>query len=156
MTPEKRKPPALDGEDLARVVAAEKRQRAETKKRGLPIEPVSVEALWLLQAGVCGCKARCAPLTPSARHGDPDAIVIGHQRPRSLQGGHTIANVRLQRADCNALVARQEKTDKARFDKFTVNKARPAKAKNPKQSIPKRKDAWNKEYRAKIKAEQAR
>jgi len=130
-------PTKLEGENLIRLVAAEKRQRAETKRRGLPIEPVSVEALWLLQTEVCGCSERCGPLNPDARHGEPDAIVIGHQYARSLQGGHTIQNVRLQRADCNHLMAGIEKTAKAKRDKFTPTRNRLVEAKATRRKPPK-------------------
>ena len=42
-------------EALARLKAAELRQRNETRKRGLTAVPVSVEGLLLIQKFLCGC-----------------------------------------------------------------------------------------------------
>lgn len=139
-----------------RLIGRERAQRAETKRRGLPVEVVDVEALWLLQKSRCGCSARCGPLNPFAEHGDPDAIVIGHQYARSLRGGHTINNVRLQRADCNQLEAAKEKTAKSKRDRFVPNFAKRQTPEQPKRKskFPKRHDPWGKEWKAKQKAAQ--
>ncbi|MEM6898425.1 MAG: hypothetical protein AAF583_01460 [Pseudomonadota bacterium] len=139
-----------------RLAGRERAQRAETKRRGLPVEVVDVEHLWGLQRSKCGCDARCGPLNPFAEHGDPDAIVIGHQYARSLRGGHTINNVRLQRADCNQLAASTEKTAKAKRDRFVPNFAKRESTEQPKSKskFPKRHDPWGKKWKAKQKAAQ--
>lgn len=103
----------LPESERKRLETRERSQRAETKKRGLPVERISVEALWLLQGAVCGCEARCAPLNPHAVHGDPDHTVIGHVNGRSFNGGHLIRTVFLQRAECNAREAARENTERA-------------------------------------------
>lgn len=96
-----------------RLIARERAQRAETKRLGLPVEPINVEALWLLQGARCGCEARCAPLNPFAVHGDPDHTVIGHVNGRKFNGGHLIRFVFLQLASCNGRDAARENTERA-------------------------------------------
>lgn len=104
---------SLPESERKRLAARERAQRSETKKRGLPVERISVEALWILQRSMCGCEARCAPLNPHAVHGDPDHTVIGHVNGRSFNGGHLIRTVFLQRAECNAREAARENTERA-------------------------------------------
>lgn len=92
-------------EAWARLEAAEARQRAETKRRGLPIQPISVRALWALQGGLCGCGCGL-PLDPEATWGDParpnpSFIVIAHRLSRGSKGGHVVGNVWLDRWACN-------------------------------------------------------
>lgn len=132
-------PMTLPASELARLKHREQAQRAETKRRGLPVEMISVEALWLLQRGVCGCKDRCGTLNPVAQHGDDDHIIIGHLHARSLGGGHTIHNVFLQRAGCNHTAAALEKSAKAKRTKHIPDKARRQnKSQGPKRKIPSR------------------
>ena len=112
-------------EALARLKDAEARQRNETKRKKLPAEFVSVEGLWLIQRGLCGClecaKGEAAKLNPEAVHGEPDHIVIMHLFPRGAKGGHTVANVRLGRADHNRASAHQEWSDIALGRRMAVN-----------------------------------
>ena len=125
----------LPQSELKRLRVREREQRRQTKERGLPVEFINTEALWLLQAGVCGCKERCGALNPNAMHGEPDHIVIGHIYPRSLQGGHTIHNVFLQRADCNAFSAQSWEAGSRRMrTKFTPDKTRGEKRKEAKRT----------------------
>ncbi len=125
----------LPQSELKRLRVRESAQRRETRERGLPHEPINVSALWELQNGVCGCEKRCGDLNPNAVHGEPDHIVIGHIHPRSLQGGHVIRNVFLQRADCNAYSAQTwESTSRRMRTKFTLDKAKSAKRKAAKRT----------------------
>lgn len=111
--------PALPDTERKRLEAREKAQRRETKLLSLPVEPISIEGLWLLQRGVCGCLERCGPLNPNATDGDPDAIVIGHIHARRFKGWHTAENVRLQRADCNRRYSGQENKAQGTANRLT-------------------------------------
>jgi len=96
-----------------RLRAREAAQRSETRNRGMRVEPVSVEGLWMLQRGICHCHARCGPLNPFAEPYAPDQTVIGHIDGRDFTQGHTIDTVRLQLASCNANDAKREATERA-------------------------------------------
>lgn len=115
-------------EALKRLKEAEARQRNETKRQKLPAEVVSIEGLWLLQRGLCGClecaKGEALKLNPEAVHGEPDHIVIMHLFPRGAKGGHTVANVRLGWASHNLSSAHQEWTDIAKGRRMAVNWSR--------------------------------
>ena len=78
--------------EKARLKKNEAAQRRETAKRGLPAVPVSIEGLWLIQGGCCGCDVcRCqSPLVPGK-------IVIAHRHFRAGKGspGHMPHNVQL-------------------------------------------------------------
>jgi hypothetical protein len=101
-----------DGEK-ERLRAREAAQRSETRRRGMKVEPVSVEALWMLQRGLCGCPERCAPLNPFAKAYADDQTVIGHIDGRHFTECHTIDSVRLQLASCNRKDAGREATERA-------------------------------------------
>jgi hypothetical protein len=88
-------------------------QRSKTRTRGLPVEPISIEGLWLIQSGRCGCHDRCGPLNPFAKPYADDQTVIGHIDGRAYAGGHTINSVRLQLASCNRKDAGREATERA-------------------------------------------
>ena len=113
---------SLTREARDRLRKNEAAQRAETKRRGLPVEFVSVEALWLLQQGRCCCP-NCGklPLNPAAVGQEPDAPTIAHVYLRKRGGGHTIENVRLWRFACNAEMARTERHDTALGDRMAVD-----------------------------------
>lgn len=101
-----------DGEK-ERLRAREAAQRSETRSRGMKVEPVSVEALWMLQRGLCGCSERCGPLNPFAKAYADDQTVIGHIDGRDFTRSHTIDSVRLQLASCNRKDAGREATERA-------------------------------------------
>lgn len=132
----------VPAEEKARLIAREKTHRRETAKKGLKAESVSVEALWMLQRGFCGCHdgEACGPLNPHAKHGDPDHIVIGHDEARRFEAGHTRRNVILQRADCNQKQSGQENSWQRRQTKFIPDPEREPTRAKPKRghgSIPK-------------------
>ena len=131
-------------EAWARLEAAEARQRAETKRRGLPAQPISVRALWLLQGGLCGCG--CGdPLDPEAKWGDPanvapGFIVIAHRLSRGSRGGHVVGNVWLDRWACNFRDAAPDAAGAATMKRFTPDmkkKRQKALADPPKKAKPK-------------------
>ena len=112
----------LSPEALARLQKNERAQASETKRRGLPVEFVSVEALWLLQRGCCVCpNCNRTPMDPDGKGQEPDAPVIAHVFLRKRKGGHTIENVRLWRHACNAAMAATEKRDTSKGDRMAVN-----------------------------------
>lgn len=96
-----------------RLRAREAAQMAETRRRRMRVEPVSIEGLWLLQRGMCGCDERCAPLNPFARPYADDQTIIGHIHGRDFTECHTIDSVRLQLASCNRKDAKREATERA-------------------------------------------
>jgi hypothetical protein len=96
-----------------RLRAREAAQRSETRNRGMKVEPVSVEGLWMLQRGMCGCDERCAPLNPFAKPYADDQTIIGHIDGRHFTECHTIDSVRLQLASCNRKDAGREATERA-------------------------------------------
>ena len=96
-----------------RLRAREAAQRSETRNRGMRVEAVSVEGLWMLQRGMCGCDERCAPLNPFAKPYADDQTIIGHIDGRHFTECHTIDSVRLQLASCNRKDAGREATERA-------------------------------------------
>jgi len=138
--------PALPPAELTRLKKREAAQRSQTRamakasKTRLKVETVSIEGLWLLQRGVCGCDERCGPLNPNAEHGDPDHIVFGHLTARRFGGGHTIRNSALQRADCNQAATKHENNRGRVETKFTPDKTRRKSGKGAQ-----RKNAWGNE-----------
>ena len=96
-----------------RLRAREAAQRSETRSRGMRVEPVSVEGLWILQRGICSCHDRCGPLNPFAKPYADDQTVIGHIDGRHFTECHTIDSVRLQLASCNRKDAAREATERA-------------------------------------------
>lgn len=117
--------PRLSPEALKRLQKNERAQASETKRRGLPVEFVSVEALWLLQRGCCVCP-NCdrTPMDPEGTGQEPDAPVIAHVFLRKRKGSHSIDNVRLWRHACNAAMAATEKRDTSKGDRMAVNWSR--------------------------------
>ncbi len=112
----------LSPEALARLQKNERAQASKTKEMGLPVEFVSVEALWLLQRGCCVCpNCNRTPMDPDGKGQEPDAPVIAHVFLRKRKGGHTIENVRLWRHACNAAMAATEKRDTSKGDRMAVN-----------------------------------
>lgn len=125
----------LSPEALARLQKNERAQASETKRRGLPVEFVSVEALWLLQRGCCVCPScKRTPMDPEGRGQEPDAPVIAHVFLRKRKGGHTIENVRLWRHACNAAMAATENRDTSLGDRMAVQRDLIAKPKEERRS----------------------
>lgn len=117
--------PRLSPEALKRLQKNERAQASKTKEMGLPVEFVSVEALWLLQRGCCVCpNCNRTPMDPEGTGQEPDAPVIAHKFFRKRKGGHTIENVRLWRHQCNAAMAAVENSDSAKGDRMAVNWSR--------------------------------
>ncbi|WP_370372953.1 hypothetical protein [Henriciella pelagia] len=134
----------LPEEEKARLTRNEAAQRRETAKRGLPAVPVSVEGLWLIQRGCCGCdECRCeVPLVVGK-------IVIAHRHFRGGVGspGHMPHNVQLWNEDCNKREAPLEVSAKAKGERMAVDltrtKADPKKSKWQKPKVsPLSKDHW--------------
>ncbi len=114
--------PRLSPEALKRLQKNERAQASKTKEMGLPVEFVSVEALWLLQRGCCVCpNCERTPMDPNGKGQEPDAPVIAHVFLRARKGAHSIDNVRLWRHQCNAAMAATEKRDTARGDRMQVD-----------------------------------
>ena len=134
--PAKRQPfVPLSPEALKRLQKNERSQASETKRQGLPVEFVSVEALWILQRGRCACP-NCGklPMDQDAAAREPDAIVIAHVYYRKRGGGHTIENVRLWRHACNAAMAAIENHDGAVGDRMAVDFTKRYSSEPPKPS----------------------
>lgn len=114
-------------EALARLRTAERRQRTETKARGLPAEAVSVEGLLLLQRNLCGCKCG-APLdfeaAWSAKDTPPGYPVIAHRIARGSRGGHVVGNVFIDRHACNKRDAGPDTSGAASVKRFTPDFSR--------------------------------
>lgn len=95
---------AVPPEALERLRKAEASQRSETKRRGLPAEPVSVEGKLLLQRYLCGCGCG-APLDFASewkpKDTPPGYPVIAHRLARGSKGGHVVGNVFIDRWACN-------------------------------------------------------
>ena len=91
--------------ERCRLQRNEKRQRYKTRQMGLPAQPVSIEALWLAQNGMCVCN-ECRGHVP-LEVGD---TVIAHEYFRAGKNspGHVPANVSLWRAACNSREAIKE------------------------------------------------
>jgi hypothetical protein len=118
---------AVPPEALARLRTAERRQRAETKARGLPAEPVSVEGLLLLQRNLCGCKCGepldfAAVWTP--KDTPPGFPVIAHRLARGSKGGHVVGNVFIDRFACNKRDAGPDTSGAASVKRFTPDFSR--------------------------------
>ncbi len=118
--------PQVPDAEKERLKAREAAQRRETKKRGLPAWPVSVEGLWLVQRGMCTCP-ECAgqkPLNPFTEAGDDDRIVLAHVYFRAGKGspGHVPHNVALWPHKCNAREAGGETSALAKGNRMAVNK----------------------------------
>lgn len=117
---------AIPPEALERLKEAEARQRAETKRRGLPAEPVSVEGKLLLQTrkGVILCGCDCGlPLDFNAEWSPKDTPpgfpVIAHRLSRGSRGGHVVGNVFIDRHACNKRDAGPDTTGAASVKRHT-------------------------------------
>jgi hypothetical protein len=110
-------------EELARLEKVEVANRARGREMGVPVSPVSIMGLWLIQRQICGCLAKCGrPLNPRAKHGDPDHIVFSHLHPMSAKGGtHDAINCRLCWAECNSTSGHQEWRDVSKGRRMSVN-----------------------------------
>jgi hypothetical protein len=122
--------PELPPEAIARLRAAEARQRAETIRRDLPAAYIDVCALWALQRGLCGCGCG-EPLDPLAVWSDParvppGLIVIAHRLSRGSKGGHVPGNVWLDRWACNHRDAAPDASGAAKMKRFAVDRTKRA------------------------------
>lgn len=117
---------AIPPEALARLKTAERRQRQDTKNRGLLAVPVSVEGLLLLQTQgdkiMCGCGCNL-PLDFEAKY-DPKETpegypVIAHRLARGSKGEHTPKNVSIDRDACNKRDAGPDTSGAASVKRFT-------------------------------------
>lgn len=117
--------------------------RTRARKKELPVVPVCVEALWMLQNGCCACP-KCNYQAP-LEVGD---TVIAHKEYLGGVGspGHTPGNVQLWIKSHNAEVGHQETSDKAKYDRFRVDLlAKPAPVDEDEiEQAPKRKSSWGK------------
>lgn len=118
-------------EALARLRTAERRQRNETRKRGLTAVPVSVEGLCLLQMKdrqiLCGCGCGL-PLDFEAKYDPketpPGYPVIAHVLARGSRGEHTPRNVQIHRDACNKRDASADTSGAASVKRFTPDMQR--------------------------------
>ena len=101
-----------------RLHNAEVRNRSRAREAGLPVIPVSVEGLWLIQGGKCACPE--CNYTQDLIHGDTVIAHKKHLKSRTGSPGHVPHNVQLWRHACNAREAKQEKRDLHKFDRFEV------------------------------------
>ena len=132
------------GERL-RLQRNEKRQRYKTRQMGLPAQPVSIEALWLAQNGMCVCN-ECRGHVP-LEVGD---TVIAHEYFRAGKNspGHVPANVSLWRASCNSREAIKEKAAVSKSHRMGVRGHHGEnKAFNQHHSRP---DPWNRRFKRKL------
>lgn len=99
-----------------RLHNAEVRNRSRAREAQLPVHPVSVEGLWMIQRGMCACR-ECNYGQPLI---DGDTVIAHrkHLKSRTTSPGHVAHNVQLWRKVCNDREARQEKKDLAKFDRF--------------------------------------
>jgi hypothetical protein len=109
-------------EALKRLRVAERRQRNETKLRGLLAVPVSVEGLLLLQGFRCGCG--CGDPLDFASAWDeksppPGYPVIAHRLARGSRGEHTPNNLGIDRHACNKRDAGPDTSGAASVKRFT-------------------------------------
>lgn len=110
---------------IDRLQQQERRQRLETRRRGLPCEPINVEGLLLLARNLCTCG--CArPLDFesewNAKHPPPMYPIIAHVFARGAKGGsHTRGVVEIWGHACNAKAAPQEWSDIAKGRRMAVN-----------------------------------
>lgn len=112
---------------IERLQAREQSQRAETKKRGLPAEPVCVEGLLLLQRNLCGCGCGEPLDFESAwnpKNPPPGFPVVAHRLCRGSRGGHVVGNVFIDRTACNARDARDDNRGAASVKRFTPDMQR--------------------------------
>ena len=123
--------------------------RSRVRAKDLPVMPVSVEGLWLIQRGMCPCKV-CNYKRPL----EPGKIVIAH--PDYTSGkrspGHVPKNVELWREECNQREAPSEtsgfhKGNRFRPDCISIADKRERKAK-PKGKIQSR--GFSKTHRRKM------
>ena len=110
--------------ELARIKAAEKRNRSRAKKYGRKVEPVSVESLLMLQRGLCHKSGK--PLIFDEHHPDyanGKAVIAHEERLAWNQSrGHVVGNVWLWRHDENAKEAyEREAPDFAKQRKMLVS-----------------------------------
>ena len=154
-TPEKRKPltwAEVPDAEKARLRDREAAQRRETKKRGLPALPVSVEGLWLVQRGMCTCN-ECRGEVPLV----VGKIVIAHPHFRAGKGspGHVPTNVSLWLEQCNKREAGPETTAMWKGRRFEPDLTRTKAKAKPKGSFRKPPKNYvsplSKEGRAKMK-----
>ncbi|MEL7445590.1 MAG: hypothetical protein AAGK02_07230 [Pseudomonadota bacterium] len=128
----------IPAEELTRLKAREVAHRKRARDKGLPVEPVNVEALLMLQNGKCRKTGK--PLIFSASDTDRDAgkPIIAHEFPLGAKRspGHVVGNVWLWRNDANQAEARIETSDIAHGKRVRGETCR------PKQSIPSRPNPW--------------
>ncbi len=78
----------------------EKKQRRRVRKRGNGIEPVSLEAVWERDGGICHiCGKR---IDPKLEYPDPMSKSLDHLQPISDGGPHAEWNVAYTHLRCNA------------------------------------------------------
>lgn len=108
----------LPQKERDRLKKNEQANRHRARENGLPVVPVSVEALWLLQKGKCSCPV--CDYKKDLIIGDTVIAHRKHLRSRTGSPGHVPHNVELWRKDCNAKEAKQEKHDLHKFDRFNL------------------------------------
>lgn len=116
--------PDIPEPELKRLKQREQAQRAETKRRGLPSKPVSVEGLLLLQRGLCAKSEK--PLIFDEDHPDRASgkPVIAHVIDRTVKRcpGHVVGNVELWRHDANQAETKPENEARGLGRRHAVNK----------------------------------
>ncbi|MEO0449064.1 MAG: hypothetical protein AAFZ74_01955 [Pseudomonadota bacterium] len=123
--------------------------RSRVRAKGLPVLPVSVEGLWLIQRGMCPCNV-CQYKRPL----EVGKIVIAHKDFTSgkRSPGHVPSNVELWREECNQREAPSETSGFHKGNRFTpdsvsISEKRDRKAK-PKSKIQSR--GFSKTHRKKM------
>lgn len=126
--------------------------RSRVRAKELPVLPVSVEGLWMIQQGMCSCKV-CNYEKPLII----GEIVIAHPDFTSGKNspGHTPKNVELWNAACNKREAPKEtsgfhKGNRFKPDCVSISEKRERKT-TRKAKIPARKDPWGKAFKAKMR-----
>lgn len=134
-----------------RLIRNEKRQRYKTRKMGLPSQPISVEALWLTQNGMCICN-ECRGHVPLIV-GD---TVIAHEYFRAGKNspGHVPANVSLWLSACNSREAAKEKAALRKARRMRVRDNDVDSEETIESAL--QPDRWNKRFKRKLNGQVVR
>lgn len=133
-------------EERRRLQRNERAQRYRTRKRGLPVLPISIEGLWLVQSGMCTCN-ECRGRVPL----EIGRIVVAHPHYRAGKGspGHVPTNVSLWNMCCNQREAANEIAALAKSRRMAVQKSSDL-IKTSHASMGRHHNGWNQTFKRKL------